>query len=180
MNDPSLPPLAKPADAAEAVIGICNMAPFVWQIKRFVPVKGYNSEVAAEAVLQGLITFAGPRAANVNDRSLPWRSYSLRVAEALHKWRPLFDALYDPSATPPRFDPQLIPAHVEDIYKFALPNVLHPIEKVDFQGKPDPAAVVNIQGLAERRDKLRDARKKTTLIEGVPETSIIFQQPKKK
>jgi hypothetical protein len=180
MNDPSLPPLAKPADAAEAVIGISNMAPVVWQTNRFISVKGYNSDVAAEAVLQALITFAGPRAANINDKSLPWRLYSLRLAEALHKWRQVFDPNLDLSVNPPKFDVQSIPAHVEDIYKFALPNVLHPIEQVDFQGKPLPAAVVNIQGLAERRDRLRDARKKTTLFEDVPETGIVFTQPKKK
>jgi hypothetical protein len=177
MNDPSLPPLAKPADAAEAAMGIANMAPVYWRTNRYEPIKSYNADVAAEAVLQALITFAGPRAATINDKSLPWRRYSLQIAEALQKWRPLFDAQFDPTQ-PAKFNPP--PPAVEDIYKFALPNVLHPIEKVDFMGKPDPAVVVNIQGLTERRDRLRDNRKTTTLFEGVKETSIVFQAPPKK
>lgn len=180
MNDPSLQPAPRPADAAEAVIGICNMAPVYWHIKRLVPVKEYNPEVAAEAVLQGLITFAGPRAANINDKQLPWRLTSLRVAEALHKWRPLFDPLFDPTQ-PAKFADNLVPASVKDIYIFTLPNVLAPMEKVDFQGKPVPAAVVDIQGLIDRRNRLRDGRQqsKKNLFEGVPETSVNFAPPKK-
>jgi hypothetical protein len=176
LGDPSLP-RARPADGAEAAMGICNMAPVRWQITRYVALPGYNSDVAAEAVLQGLITFAGPRAADVDDKSLPWRLYSIRIAEALGKWRPLFDPNYDP-AQPARYAPP--PAAVTDIFNFAVPKVLAPMEQVDFMGKPNPAAVVDIQGLIERRDKLRDGRKKSTLIEGVPETSVDFAPQKKK
>ncbi|MFM8271743.1 MAG: hypothetical protein ACKODX_05345, partial [Gemmata sp.] len=89
MSDPALLPAPGPADAAEAVIGICNMAPVEAKGDKTVPVK-YNADVAVEAVTAALVTFAEPRAADPFDRRLPWRTYSLRIAEALRNWRPLF------------------------------------------------------------------------------------------
>lgn len=163
LSDPALVPAPGPAECAEAVIGICNMAP---------PQKGYNVDVAAEAVVAGLYTFAAPRAANFTDRSLPWRNYALRLGEALYKWRPLFDQTYD-ITKPTVFDPQSVPALVEDVYKEAAPRVLARIEKAD------PAVNVDINVLRERLKLIRDNPKRnTTMFAGVPQTSVTFA-PKK-
>jgi hypothetical protein len=163
LSDPALVPAPGPAECAEAVIGICNMAP---------PPKGYNVDVATEAVVAGLYTFAAPRAANFTDRTLPWRSYALRLGEALYKWRPLFDQTYD-ITKPTVFDPQSVPALVEDVYKEAAPRVLARIEKAD------PAVNVDINVLRERLKLIRENPKRnTTLFAGVPQTSVDFA-PKK-
>jgi hypothetical protein len=162
LGDPNLVPAPTPAEAAEAVIGLCNMQP---------PAKGYNADVVAEAVAQGLLTFANPRAANVTDRSLPWRNYALRLGEAMLKWRPLFDPVYD-ITQPNRFDAQSVPAVVEELYKDAVPNVLYPIEKAD------PAVVVRTEGLRTRLKAIREKPKRNTeLFIGVKETSTEFVVP---
>jgi hypothetical protein len=169
LADPAIVPAAGPAEAAEAAIGICNMA----------PVKGYNADVAAEAVTSALVTFARPRAANAFDKSLPWRTYSLRIAEALRGWRPLFDPNYS-LATPAKFDASSVPALIEDMYKEVVPKVLAPMDKVDGSGKPDVGAKVDIEGLLKRLATLKENPKRnTTLFAGKPETTIEFAIPKK-
>lgn len=164
MSDPTLVPAPGPAECAEAVIGICNMQP---------PAKGYNADVAVEAVAAGLYTFAAPRAANFTDRSLPWRTYSLRLGEAMYKWRMLFDPTYD-LAKPNAFDPQSVPPVVEALYKEAVPKVLARIEK------NDPAVNVDINVLREQLKTVRaNPKRNTTLFANAPATSVAFAPPKK-
>ena len=91
LGDPALVPAPGPGECAEAAIGLCNMAPVEEKGGRFIADKAYNPDVAAEAVLTALVTFAKPRAGNPLDRSLPWRSYAARTAEGLRNWRLLFD-----------------------------------------------------------------------------------------
>jgi hypothetical protein len=175
LSDPAFNPPPGPAEVAEAAIGICNMAPVAEQLKGGVAlVKGYNADVAVEAILTAMVNFAGPRAANQYDRSLAWRSYATRLAEAMRNWRPLFDPDYE-ITQPNKFEPKLVPPSVEEMYKFVVPNILAKMDKVDNSGKPDIGATVNIQGLRERLDAMtKRPNRKTELFQGVPQTSIDF------
>jgi hypothetical protein len=178
LADPALVPAPGPAEAAEAAIGLCTMAPVTVGMSPRRPVKEYNTEVAVEAVTAALITFASPRAANAADRTLPWRSYALRTAEALHNWRPLFDPDFDPTR-PTKYNPELVPPLVNELYKEVLPNVLAPMDKVDVTGKPDVTATVRIEELRKRLAELRaNPKRKTTLFEGHQETTIDFARKK--
>ncbi len=177
LSDPALIPAPGPADTAEAVIGLCNMAPVEVKGDRVNPVK-YNADAAIEAVTAGLITFAKPRAANAFDRTLPWRSYSLRLADGLRTWRPLFDPDFD-YLVPNKADMTRVPAVVEEFYKDVVPKVLAPMDKVDGSGKPDIGATVAIEGLQSRLAASRsNPKRSTTLFPGVPQTTIDFA-PKK-
>jgi len=138
VSDPVLVPEPSPAECAEAAIGLCNMAPSVDGN----PVKGYNAATAVEAVAAGLKRFAGPRS-DPTDRSLPWRQYSIRISEALKNWRPLFDPTFEPTQ-PNNFDASAIPPSVNDAIERIKTLILAPIEKVDFNNKPDPNARVDI------------------------------------
>jgi hypothetical protein len=178
MSDPRLVPAPGPAECAEAAIGLCNMAAWQWKGDSRVPLKNYNAEVAVEAIAQALITFAEPRAGNRNDRTLPWRAYAVRIAEAMTKAKPL----YDPDATPPyqptKYAAQLVPESFERLYRFALPNVLAPLDKVD--NKDNPAADPDVPRLRQFLAAMKqNPKRKTVLFEGVPETTINFPEPKK-
>ena len=134
LGDPALVPAPGPGECAEAAIGLCNMAPVEEKGGRFIADKAYNPDVAAEAVLTALVTFAKPRAGNPLDRSLPWRSYAARTAEGLRNWRMLFDPDLDYvqlTKPEPKFAPQLIPAPVEELYKEVVPKVLAPMDRTD-------------------------------------------------
>lgn len=179
LSDPTLVPAPGPADTAEAVIGICNMAPVEAKGDRVNPVK-YNADAALEAVNAGLVTFASPRAADAFDRRLPWRTYSLRLAEALRNWRPLFDPDYDVTK-PNTYDAARVPKGVEEFYKDTVPKVLAPMDRVDGSGKPDLGAKVDIEGLRSRLNAVRATpNRPLALIPGVPATSIDFGPPLKK
>ena len=180
LSDSALTPPPGPAEAAEAIIGITGMAPVFEQNKGgFAPVKGYNADVAAEAILTGLVTFAKPRAGNAFDRSLPWRSYAIRLAGGIRDWRPLFDPDFDPTQ-PNRFAQQLVPPSVDELLKEVVPKVLAPMDKVDSAGKPDIAAKVDIEGLQRRLADLRARpNRKTELFTGVPQTRIGVAELKK-
>ena len=176
LSDPALVPAPTPADAAEAVIGICNMAPVEVKGFRLTPLK-YNADAAIEAVTAGLITFASPRAADSQDRRLPWRSYAIRIATALRNWRPLFDPLFEAS-TPNVFDASTVPPVVEEFYKDVVPNVLAPMDSLDSSGKP-ALRPVGIEGLRSRLNAIRaNPKRNLTLIQNVPATSIDFGPPK--
>jgi hypothetical protein len=179
MSDPNLLPAPTPAEVAEAAIGIMNMAPIEYRVNRFVKVNEYNVDVAVEAITQALITFATPRAANSNDRSIPWRNYALRLAEAMFKWRTLFTTDYDPKQ-PYKFDPAAIPPLFKELYDEAIPKVLARIEKVDSMGRPgvEPVEVGVLRNLLKKMQA--NPQRKTVLIEGLPETTILFPEPAKK
>ena len=168
VSDPALVPAPGPADCGEAVIGLCNMAPVV----NGTPVKGYNGDAVAEAVAAGIITFAGPRASNPLDRSLPWRGYAMWMNDAFRNWRPLFDPLYDPSFAT-KFEAQLTPKPVADIVARVQTSILAPMDKVDASGKPDLAARVDIEGMKAFLKQLQSNPKRSNeLITGVPATAL--------
>jgi hypothetical protein len=172
MRDPSLVPEPGPSECAEAAIGICNMAPVTVTVTPRRVIKEFNSEVAVEAVTSALITFAGPRAAKADDRSLPWRSYATRLAEALHKWRPLFDPDFDPTR-PTQFNDKFVPPLVQETYKEAVPKVLARMDKVDVASQPD------VPMLDTRLNELRKNEKRTTLLfADQKHTTIDFPPPK--
>ncbi len=179
MSDPNLLPAPGPLEAAEAAIGLCNMAPVAEQLKGgFRPIREYNADVAVEAITAAMVTFASPRAARAEDNSLPWRKYAALLAEAMFRWRPLFDPDFDPTI-PTRFEPRLVPPVVEDMFKFIVPKILAPMDKVDFMGRPDPAAKVAIEELQGRLREIRNRPKRNTeLFAGVRETNIEFALPK--
>ena len=179
LGDPALLPAPGPADCAVAALGLMNMAPVEVKGDRVTPVK-YNADAAVEAVTAALLTFAEPRAANAGDRSLPWRTYSIRLAEGMRSWRLLFDPDYD-FAAPNKTAASTIPPVVEELYKDVVPKVLAPMDKVDFSGKPDAGATVAIESLRSRLTAIRaNPNRSTTLFPGVPQTSIVFEQPAKK
>ena len=183
LGDPALKPAPGPAEAAEAAIGILNMAPVEWKTNRFEPVREYNPAVALEAVTEALLTFATPRASDRADRSLPWRNYSLRLAEALARWKPLFDPLLD-AGQYAKFDPAQVaavqaanfPARFDGVYKDVVPKVLARIEKVDSAGMPSVDAV-EIDVLRRHLKAMRDDPKRPTkLFDNVEKTSILFSK----
>jgi hypothetical protein len=173
MSDPALVPAPGPAEAAEAAIGLCNMAPLEEQLRGgFKPVK-YNADVAVEAITTALVTFAAPRAARADDKTLPWRTYAARIGEAMRNWRPMFDPEYDPFQPAKPHDPKLVPAPVEGLSTEVVPKILAPMDKADFGTK------VELPWLRERLGKMQSNPKRNTrLFPDVAETSIDFPAPK--
>jgi hypothetical protein len=168
MSDPALNPPPSPGECAEAVIGICRMAPVEWDNTGNTAVlikEKYNADLAVEAVIQGLVTFAAPKVVNPNDNSLPWRQYALRIADAIMNWRPLFD----PDAAfpqPGKFNDKLVPPSVEEMAKFVIPKVLAPME----QGG---GARIDVPELRARLAALQqNPNRKALLFEGVKETAV--------
>jgi hypothetical protein len=159
LGDPALVPPPTPAEIGEAVIGLANMA----------PTKGYAADAAADVVATGVIKFAAPRAADPADRSIPWRTYAVRMAEALRGWKPLFDPLYDP-ARPAAYNQAAVPKPVAEVADEAVRLVLAPMDTAS-----PAAARINIEGLTAVRQRIRDNPKRsTTLYTGVPKTSIVI------
>lgn len=166
-SDPAVVPAPTPAECAEAIIGLCNMAP----VYMGNPVKNYNADAAVEAITAGLITFAKPRT-NPTDRSLPWRGYSARLAAALQSWGPLFDPGFDP-ANPKVFVKQDVPPRVTELVERVQTAILAPIDKVGLDGKPDITTPVEVQKLTEFLTQLRSNPKRDPqLFRGVPATTL--------
>jgi hypothetical protein len=173
ISDPSIVPSPTPADCAEAVIGLCNMAP----VYMGNPIKGYNPDAAVEAITAGLLTFAKPRT-NPADRSLPWRGYSARIGEALRKWRLLFDPLFNP-LNPTVFNDREVPSKVNELIERVQSAILTPIDKVGIDGKPDPTATVDVQRLTEFLKQLREnPKREPELFRGVPSTTLVIPEVK--
>jgi hypothetical protein len=172
LADPALIFPPSPGEAADAALGILNMAPVrVLPDGRAEFVKGYSHEVALEAVTSALVAFAAPRAARADDRTLPWSNYATRIAEGLLTYRKLFDPDFDAVAN--KFDGKLAPAAVEEYTKDITANVLAPMDKVDV-AKP-----VKMESLRKRlRDARNDPKRKTELITGAAATSVAFPPPK--
>jgi len=73
LNDQALSLSATPADITEATIGLAGLSP-----------TGFlNVDVWALALAQGLINMTGPRLADDEDKSLPWKLVSARANLAL-------------------------------------------------------------------------------------------------
>lgn len=172
LADPALIFPPTPGEAADAALGILNAAPVrVLADGRTEAVKGYNYEVALEAVTSALVTFSAPRAARADDRSLPWANYAARLAEGLFVYRKLFDPDFDPVAN--KFDTKLAPAKAEEYAKDVTARVLAPMDKVTVGNN------VQIETLRQRLQAARnDPKRKSELVTGVPATSITFAQPK--
>jgi hypothetical protein len=150
---PTLGLLPGPAECAEAAIGLCNMAP----VKDKLLIKEYNAAAAVEAVTAALVTFAGRRAETFDDRSLPWRGYGLRLSEAFTKWKPLWDAGFNPLKAGANLAPP--PAVVNDLIQRAQVALLTPLDKVGSDGKPDiVAGRVDIEALKAFLKQLRESK----------------------
>lgn len=139
VSDPAISPPPTETEIAEAVIGLCNMAP---------PTKTAEREQYAyaisDAVATGIVNFATRRAATPLDKSLAWRSYSARISDALKAWRPLFDPTFDP-AKPMVFTSAAVPKPVEGVASEAESRVLERIYN-------DKGAVIDVNGLKAFRD----------------------------
>lgn len=160
LSDPRLILPPSPADCAEAIIGLCNMAPMREDGK---PIKEYNAEAAVEAIVAGLITFAEPRG-DPSDTSLHWRTYGLRISDALNNWRYLFDPLYDPTR-PRLFNERAVPPIVNDLIQRVRVAILEPLDRVGPDGKPDPlAGRVQIDSLRQYLQQLRTNPKRNPLL----------------
>jgi hypothetical protein len=143
VSDPGInPPPTQPAEVAEAVIGLCNMAP-----PRQKGTEKYAFAIT-DAVATGLITFATPRAANPGDKTIPWKGTAARLNDALKGWRPLFDPGYNP-LKPTAFLADLVPKPVATLIGEADRQVLGPLEKADAGTK------VNVDSLRTFRQDLR-------------------------
>jgi hypothetical protein len=146
--DPAIIPPPTETEIAEAVIGLCNMAP---------PARSAEKEPFAyamgDAVLTGITTFATRRAASPLDKTLAWRSYGGRLSDALKGWRPLFDPAFNP-AKPNVYSPASIPKVVEAIAAEAENRVLSPMYE---------AGTVNVNALKQYRDNTLRGDKKWSL-----------------
>jgi len=164
---PSLLPTPTPAECGEAVLGLMNMAP----VSNGLPIKGFKADALVEAMTAGLITCVAPRV-DPADRSQPWRGLALRLSEAMKNWRPLFDPIYDP-AVPNTFNPNAVPAEVNDFISRVQATVIAPLERTDATGKPDPNAKVDPAPLVTYLRGLRDNPKRSGfLIVGVAQTAL--------
>jgi hypothetical protein len=162
MSDPALYPSPTPSECAEAVIGLCNMAP-MWD---GAPVKGFDADTLGEAVATGLITFATPRAVNAQDRSLPWRGYSVRLNDAFKTWRPLFDPLFEPT-TPNKYNAGDTPKVIQDLITRTQTSILVPMEKE--KGETS----IDLEPLKTYVNTLQAKPGRTgLLIKGVPQTAL--------
>ncbi|HEY3787981.1 MAG TPA: hypothetical protein VGL71_03960 [Urbifossiella sp.] len=148
-SDPAIVPPPTETEIAEAVIGICNMAP---------PAKPADKEPYAyamtEAVATGLVAFATRRAASQQDKSLAWRSYGARLSDAMKGWRALFDPLFNP-AKPAVYSPASVPKPVAELVPEADSRILVPMY--------DNAGVVNVNLLRQYRDNTIRGDKKWRL-----------------
>lgn len=146
LSDPALGVPPSPAEAAEAVIGLCNMSP-----PRAQAAEPY-AYAMTDAIVTGLVTFGTPRAAKAEDKSLQWRGYGLRLTEALTTWQRLYDANYNPMQ-PAAAAANLAPPAVAALVKEAQGKLLNPIEGVD---------QFNLNGLQQYRDATLRADPKWT------------------
>jgi hypothetical protein len=163
VSDPALVPAPNDAEVAEAVIGICNMTPPRGQAA--IP----YAYAMADAVASGIITFATPRAARPDDKTLPWKGTAARMNDALKLWGALFDANYNP-AKPNATNLGLAPKPVAELVDQADKRVLSPI--VEGSGK------VDVNGLRQfRDDKSMRGDPKWTLAPFVSDPKLVL--PKK-
>jgi hypothetical protein len=168
VSDPVFMPAPSPGECADAVLGICNMATSFNNN----PFKGYNPDAIVEAVAAGMKTFSAPRAADAADRSLPWRSYSIKLTEALKNWQPLFDPTFL-ATRPNSFDESAVPASVKDLIGRLQNLILAPMDKLDFKGNPDPNAVVDVGALERFVDQLRtNPNRKPLVFTNNPDTLL--------
>ncbi len=135
--------LAEAADAAEAVIGIMNMAP----PKGGAAAKKYAAPMA-DVVATGVATWATPRAAAPADKSLPWKGTAARMEDALKTWQGVFDVNFNPAR--PVIRPELVPPAVSGVAKAITDNVLDPINN-------PTTRTVSVTGLLDfQRNTLRN------------------------
>lgn len=121
MSDPALGVPPAPAEVAEAVIGLCNMSP-----PRALGTEPY-AYAMADAVATGLIGFASPKFSKAEDKSIAWRGYAGRLADALQLWQALYDANYSPQ-NPAAAAPDQTPAVVKTLASEATRRLLGPME----------------------------------------------------
>lgn len=168
------------AEAAEAVIGFCNMSP-TSRLPADVPDPEYQPAAAAEIVAAGIIDWISPRAGNPKDTSLPWRGYAARVGEAIRRWPPFFDpsfpqfkladSNFDPDKPDPRakvYEPKSVPDSVRNLVKTARDAI---IDKLDGTSGGTPST----QALRDHvRKELRGdaAGKPLVLFRNRPELAI--------
>jgi len=148
-SDPAISPAPTETEVAEAVIGLCNMAP---------PSKSAEKEpyafAMADAVATGITTFATRRAAAPLDKTLAWRSYGARMSDALKGWKPLFDPAFDPKK-PTTFSAASVPKPIEDLATDAENRVLRPMYEAN--------GTVEVNMLKQFRDNSLRGDKKWTL-----------------
>ena len=121
MSDPALAVPPNPSEVAEAVIGIANMNP-----PRALGAEPY-AYAMADAIATGLATFSGPKATKADDKSIAWKGYAGRLADALKRWQALFDANYTPQA-PAAPPPGVVPPVATALAAEAERLVLGPLE----------------------------------------------------
>ena len=145
-SDPILNPRPTTSEIAEAVIGICNMAP---------PRGAASAEPYAfamcDALATGIVAFATPRAANPADKTLPWKGYAIRITEALKGWAPIFDPNFAPGVPPTGFP---VPKPVTELAVEAERRILGPMDGV--------ATRIDLAGLRGYRDSTLRSDKKWT------------------
>lgn len=121
MADPTLGVPPAPAEVAEAVIGLCNMSP-----PRALGTEPY-AYAMADAVATGLVGFASSKFSKAEDKSIAWRGYAGRLADALQLWQAVYDANYSP-ANPAAVTTDQTPAVVKTLASEAGRRLLGPME----------------------------------------------------
>jgi len=113
VSDTTLSLPTTPADAAEAVIGLAGMAPVT-------TVTSLNVDAWSAAMAAGMYTYAQPRMAAGDDRSVTWKVTSGRLNVA-------FAALKRGTVTSPRLRPVARP--LADLCDLVTADILTPLEK---------------------------------------------------
>lgn len=162
LSDPALPAPPSPAEAAEAVLGLCNMTP-----PRAQAAEPY-AYAMADAIAAGLVTFATPKAARAEDKTIPWRGYAARLTEALKTWQGLFDTNYNP-AQPSAESVKQAPAVAAALAGEAVRKVLDPV---------DGAGRFDLGGLQQYREATLRADPKYTAAPYRDNKALVLPVPK--
>jgi len=163
VSDPALGVSPSPSECAEAAMGICNMSIVRESDYR----KDYDVDTAAEAVVTAVVTFSEPRARDAKDKSLDWRGYGLRLAEALKNWRYMFDVTYNP-LQPASFSGTVPPA-VDNLVQRVQVALLNPL---------DSGGSIAVEDLRSYLKTLRDRKDQKPLFTSVPATALHPQSKK--
>jgi hypothetical protein len=129
--------------------------------------KDYDVDTAAEAVVTAVVTFSEPRARDAKDKSLDWRGYGLRLAEALKNWRYMFDVTYNP-LQPASFSGTVPPA-VDNLVQRVQVALLNPL---------DSGGSIAVEDLRSYLKTLRDRKDQKPLFTSVPATALHPQSKK--
>jgi len=121
--DASISPQPAPDEVAEAVIGMCGYQGF----------RGVEVDVLLDAIATGIVNYASVKSEESDNKSIPWKVYSARIAVALDQFR---------KTAPNNAFLTRAAGKVASLADTATKDVLDPIERGGAGRQPDPEAVI--------------------------------------